>query len=202
MPIKNQVNPPDVGNEHAPQGVVDFRRFKDRLMAGDVVPSSTLSSDAIALVPRFSDASSMQTVYTTDADADDADQNDLDYTNIMADSGIAQQAAEQPEEYRAIRASKEPAHTIAAYLESLPSKEDVRIIGDFGKLSLKAINVSVTEFGIAFVIKKDAIQFEPNINTSLKIEYKGVEYDVVYAGGFFTFPKIAFTFVSFLRVNP
>ena len=196
--ISKTITAPDTGNEYTPKGVSDFKDFKSKLMAGETINSNSLSQDTMSILPKFSLSSQGPTSDVSE-----------DYAGGAADeAGLDDAAYEQPSapvftpsvapSYKA----RDTAITLAAYLEALPAKEEVKIIGDFGKLSLKAINVSITEFGVAFVIKKDDIQFEPNINTSLKIEYKGVEYEVVYAGGFFTFPKIAFTFVSFLRVNP
>ncbi len=98
--------------------------------------------------------------------------------------------------------NKDPVQMLSDYLEQTTAREEIKIVGPFGKLGFKALNVSITDFGVAFIIKKDAIQFEPNINTELTIQYRGQDYSVIYAGGFFTFPKIPFTFVSFLRVQP
>ena len=90
---------------------------------------------------------------------------------------------------------------LASYLDNAPAREEVKLTGTFGKLTFKAINVSINDFGVAFIVKKDAMIFEPNIETTLVVTYKGKDYNVIYAGGFFTFAKMPFTFVSFLKVS-
>lgn len=128
-----------------------------------------------------------------------------EYTAESLEEDVAVDYAEEQPEAASAHVGKtefiDPLHAITRYLESAPAKEEVKIIGSFGKIGFKAINVSINDYGVAVIIKKDSIQFEPNINTELKIAYRGNEFNVVYAGGFFTFPKIPFTFVSFLRIS-
>lgn len=91
---------------------------------------------------------------------------------------------------------------ITAYLEKTDEKEQITILGDFGKLVFQAVHVAINQNGVAMILKKDAMQFEPKINADLDIVYRDRTIPVVYAGGFFTFSKIAFTFISFVRINP
>jgi hypothetical protein len=144
-------------------------------------------------------------VEDTEQDVGFDDEPAVGESNVGEDDEFDFSAAMMPAPAKIINkdiSSKDPIQMLASYLEQTPAKEDLKIVGPFGKLGFKALNVSITDFGVAFIIKKDAIQFEPNINTELTIQYRGQDYSVIYAGGFFTFPKIPFTFVSFLRVQP
>ena len=78
----------------------------------------------------------------------------------------------------------------------------VEVKGDFGKIHFRAVNVSYNEYGIAFIIHKDHMSYEPNINTELNITInKDEEHNVIYAGGFFTFKNIPFNFLSFIKIT-
>lgn len=96
---------------------------------------------------------------------------------------------------------KDPLDAISAYLTIAADNEDISILGSFGKLTFKAAHVCINSYGVAFIVKKDAMQFEPNVNTELTIIYRQKHISVLYAGGFFTFDKIPFTFISFMRIT-
>jgi hypothetical protein len=188
----------DPALEKTPASVVAMKSFKEKLMQGHKVKATQFGIE----LPGINEDESFSE-YSSDEQQDYTD-NEMD---VVPDEVIEQDpdAMGPMEETRAHKErstlKKDPVQMLAEYLESTQAKEDVKIIGPFGKLGFKAVNVSITEFGVAFIIKKDAIQFEPNINTELTINYRGQDYSVIYAGGFFTFPKIPFTFVSFLRVS-
>lgn len=188
----------DTAVERTPPNVAAMKSFKEKLLQGHKVTASQFGIELPVMTTQANE------VYLTDDEQVDYTDNFVD--EIMSDT----ETYEDPEtiipaaninEYKE-RIKKDPVQMLAEYLEQTPAKSEIKIISPFGKLGFKALNVSITEFGVAFIIKKDAIQFEPNINTELTIQYQGQDYSVIYAGGFFTFPKIPFTFVSFLRVQP
>lgn len=188
----------DTAVERTPPNVAAMKSFKEKLLQGHKVTASQFGIELPVMTTQANE------VYLTDDEQVDYTDNFVD--EIMSDT----ETYEDPEtimpaaninEYKE-RIKKDPVQMLSEYLEQTPAKSEIKIISPFGKLGFKALNVSITEFGVAFIIKKDAIQFEPNINTELTIQYQGQDYSVIYAGGFFTFPKIPFTFVSFLRVQP
>lgn len=188
----------DPAVERTPPNVSAMRSFKDKLLQGHKVTASQFGIELPVMTTQDNE------VYIHDDEEVDYTDNFVD--EIMSDNELDQDPDAQTHvantlEYKE-RIKKDPVQMLSEYLEQTPARAEVKIVGPFGKLGFKALNVSITEFGVAFIIKKDAIQFEPNINTELTIQYLGQDYSVIYAGGFFTFPKIPFTFVSFLRVQP
>jgi hypothetical protein len=175
---------PDPSSDRAPDSVAAIKDFKASLIRSG---GNTKSSNVIGTLQ-----------YTQPTVATDTTMYDEEVTDRVEE---VNEIENEPEESPISKSNKDPMHMLVDYLEATPAKEEVKIIGAFGRIGFKAVNVSINEFGVAFIIKKDAIQFEPNINTQLKVNYRGQDYDVIYAGGFFTFPKIPFTFVSFLRVT-
>lgn len=175
---------PDPSNDRAPENVSAIKNFKASLLRSD----GNAKSSSILNTMQYT----QPTVATDPMLYDEESLTALDEETTLD---------QQDEDTILPITNKDPMHMLVDYLEATPAKEEVKIIGAFGRIGFKAVNVSINEFGVAFIIKKDAIQFEPNINTPLKVNYRGQDYDVIYAGGFFTFPKIPFTFVSFLRVT-
>lgn len=186
-------NLPDPGSYKTPDTTAALHTFKSKLFAGEVgTPSGSLAGVVIAQPARN---------WTTEEEMAIVDNDNV------GEEGMEDNMYATPPINSTMRASNQsdpfptPMHAIVKYLESVPSREDVVITAALGKISFKALNVSITEYGVAFIVKKDAMQFEPHINATLKFTHKGQDYDVVYAGGFFTFDKMPFTFVSFLRVT-
>lgn len=189
----------DTGVERTPPAVSAMKSFKEKLLQGHKVKASQFgielpvmtTQDNIAYVSD--EAEESEFMDEVEEGTADVDYQDPDAIGPMEETrGYKERAMP----------NKDPVQMLSDYLEQTTAREEIKIVGPFGKLGFKALNVSITDFGVAFIIKKDAIQFEPNINTELTIQYRGQDYSVIYAGGFFTFPKIPFTFVSFLRVQP
>ena len=187
-------NLPDPGSYKTPDTTAALHTFKSKLFAGEVgTPSGSLAGVVITQPARN---------WTAEEEAAIAE-----YNESIGDEGAEDTTYATPTIASTMRASNQsetfptPLHAVVRYLESIPSREDVVITASLGKITFKALNVSITDYGVAFIVKKDAMQFEPHINATLKFTYKGQDYDVVYAGGFFTFDKMPFTFVSFLRVT-
>ncbi len=193
--MSNTVNPPDIGLDRTPESTAQIKNFKAQLMNKGNAKSTALVASNVTPIAQAIDVPQ---------DPDEIAEP-YEYTAESLEEDVAVDYAEEQPEAASAHAGKtefiDPLHAITRYLESAPAKEEVKIIGSFGKIGFKAINVSINDYGVAVIIKKDSIQFEPNINTELKIAYRGNEFNVVYAGGFFTFPKIPFTFVSFLRIS-
>lgn len=191
----------DTGVERTPPTVSAMRSFKEKLLQGHKVKASQFGIELPVM--KIQD----DVAYGPDDESDSTDNSEEDtgVTDVYQDPdeiGPMEGTTSYTTPYIGKAAMKrDPVQMLADYLEQTPAKEEVRIVGPFGRLGFKALNVSITEFGVAFIIKRDAIQFEPNINTELTIQYRGQDYSVIYAGGFFTFPKIPFTFVSFLRIQ-
>ena len=203
----------DPALERTPPDVAAMKIFKEKLLQGQKVKAAQfgLELPKIDMQPdvayRSSDDSDGAEV---DELVDEMDKMDEDYTaeDEQFESAYASVEADRsPTNLNAVQypahkgRAKDPLELLSDWLNNNQAKEELKIIGPFGKIGFKALNVSITDLGVAFIIKKDAIQFEPNVNTELTIQYRGQDYPVIYAGGFFTFAKIPFTFVSFLRVQ-
>lgn len=189
----------DTGVERTPQAVSAMKSFKEKLLQGHKVKASQFGIELPVMTTQENVA------YVLD-DGDESDfisnTEEEIYEINYQDSDVLVFKEDTHEYKERVMSSKDPVQMFSEYLEQTTAREEIKIVGPFGKLGFKALNVSITDFGVAFMIKKDAIQFEPNINTELTIQYLEQDYSVIYAGGFFTFPKIPFTFVSFLRVQP
>lgn len=183
----------DPAHERTPPGVAAMKSFKEKLLQGHKVTASQFGIELPAM--------------TLQTETSYSDQEQYDPLLVVVDDSAEHQhvptPADEIREDPALqkRISKDPLDLLSNYMESTVAKESVKIVGPFGRIGFKAVNVSITELGVAFIIKKDAILFEPNVNTELTINYRGQDYSVIYAGGFFTFPGIPFTFVSFLRIS-
>ncbi len=189
----------DTGAERTPPAVSAMKIFKEKLLQGHKVKASQFGIELPVMTTQENVAYSsdevdeMELVDNPEEETVDVNYQDPDAIGPMEETRAYKERA---------MLNKDPVQMLSDYLEQTTAREEIKIVGPFGKLGFKALNVSITDFGVAFIIKKDAIQFEPNINTELTIQYRGQDYSVIYAGGFFTFPKIPFTFVSFLRVQP
>lgn len=189
----------DTGAERTPLAVSAMKIFKEKLLQGHKVKASQFGIELPVMTTQENVAYSsdevdeMELVDNPEEETVDVNYQDPDAIGPMEETRAYKERA---------MLNKDPVQMLSDYLEQTTAREEIKIVGPFGKLGFKALNVSITDFGVAFIIKKDAIQFEPNINTELTIQYRGQDYSVIYAGGFFTFPKIPFTFVSFLRVQP
>jgi hypothetical protein len=189
----------DTGVERTPPAVSAMKSFKEKLLQGHKVKASQFGLELPVMTTQENIAYSSEEVEELEfMDEVEEGTADVDYQDPDA---ICPMEETRGYKERAML-NKDPVQMLSDYLEQTTAREEIKIVGPFGKLGFKALNVSITDFGVAFIIKKDAIQFEPNINTELTIQYRGQDYSVIYAGGFFTFPKIPFTFVSFLRVQP
>jgi hypothetical protein len=188
----------DTAVERTPPNVAAMKSFKEKLLQGHKVIASQFGVE----LPVMTTQNNLAYIVDDAEDADFTDEPEEDGdTSYQDPDAIGPMEETRAYKERAVL-NKDPVQMLSDYLEQTPAKSEIKIVSPFGKLGFKALNVSITEFGVAFIIKKDAIQFEPNINTELTIQYQGQDYSVIYAGGFFTFPKIPFTFVSFLRVQP
>ena len=193
----------DTGVERTPPSVAAMKSFKQKLLQGHKVTASQFGIELPVLTIQDN------VVYSSDIDEDKdvLDELESNEESEMSTSEVYQDpddigTMEETRTYKERRmVNTDLVQMLTSYLEQTPAKEELKIVGPFGKIGFKALNVSITDYGVAFIIKKDAIQFEPNINTELIIQYRGQDYSVIYAGGFFTFPKIPFTFVSFLRIQ-
>lgn len=189
----------DTGAERTPPAVSAMRIFKEKLLQGHKVKASQFGIELPVMTTQENvaypsdEVEESEFAENTEEETSDANYQDPDAIGPMEETRAYKERA---------MLNKDPVQMLSDYLEQTTAREEIKIVGPFGKLGFKALNVSITDFGVAFIIKKDAIQFEPNINTELTIQYRGQDYSVIYAGGFFTFPKIPFTFVSFLRVQP
>jgi hypothetical protein len=187
----------DTAVERTPPNVAAMKSFKEKLLQGHKVTASQFGIE----LPVMTTQDNVAYVVDDTEETDFTDESEEEITDTSYQESETIDDMETTNPYTE-KIKKDPVQMLSEYLEQTPAKSEIKIISPFGKLGFKALNVSITEFGVAFIIKKDAIQFEPNINTELTIQYQGQDYSVIYAGGFFTFPKIPFTFVSFLRVQP
>lgn len=93
-----------------------------------------------------------------------------------------------------------PIQYMADAVRNNDKQEKIDIIGPFGKVSFVAAQVCLNDYGVGFVIHRDSMGFEPNLNAELTVRWMGRELQVIYAGGLFTFKDIPFTFLSFIRL--
>lgn len=100
-----------------------------------------------------------------------------------------------------VKKAQNPEETLAEAMKWQDQNTTIEVLGPFGRISFKVMNVSVNEHGIAFIVHKDAMSYEPNVQTELKLKIADSVYDVVYVGGFFTFKHIPFNFLSFIRIS-
>jgi len=189
----------DTGLERTPPSVAAMKSFKEKLLQGYKVKASQFGIDLPVM--KTQDNVAYESAEIDETEFMDESEEETTDTNYQDPDAIGPMEETRAYKERAVL-NKDPVQMLSDYLEQSTAREEIKIVGPFGKLGFKALNVSITDFGVAFIIKKDAIQFEPNINTELTIQYRGQDYSVIYAGGFFTFPKIPFTFVSFLRIQP
>ena len=190
----------NIGAERTPPNVAAMKSFKEKLLQGHKVTASQFGIELPVMTLQDNVA------YRSDNDEDtdgleSNEETEMSAPEVYQDSDAVGYVEETRTHKEKRMANADPVQMLTSYLEQTPAKEELKIVGPFGKIGFKALNVSITDYGVAFIIKKDAIQFEPNINTELTIQYRGQDYSVIYAGGFFTFPKIPFTFVSFLRIQ-
>jgi len=190
----------DIGAERTPPNVAAMKSFKEKLLQGHKVTASQFGVE----LPVMTIQDNVAYRSDNDEDTDGLESNEeteMSAPEVYQDPDSVGYVEETRTNKEKRMANADPVQMLTSYLEQTPAKEELKIVGPFGKIGFKALNVSITDYGVAFIIKKDAIQFEPNINTELTIQYRGQDYSVIYAGGFFTFPKIPFTFVSFLRIQ-
>lgn len=96
---------------------------------------------------------------------------------------------------------KNPLELIADAITHIDAKHRVEVQGPFGKITFRAIHVSTNDHGLAFIIHKDQMSWEPNVGQKLQIRCDGQSHNVVYAGGYFTFQQMPFTFLSFIKYS-
>jgi hypothetical protein len=96
---------------------------------------------------------------------------------------------------------KNPLEILAEAIKQMDSNTQVEVFGPFGRIVFRAMHVSSNDHGVAFIVNKDHMTYEPNIDTNLRLKYEGNEYNVVYAGGYFTFRQMPFTFLSFIKID-
>lgn len=180
----------DTGDEHTPENVREARALK----------ASLLKNGAAVAPPSGSVRSRIERA-TLASPSSPEDELDIDPESEVDDGTIDDSELPVHTAEPILTSDRSSLDILASYLDNAPAREEVKLTGTFGKLTFKAINVSINDFGVAFIVKKDAMIFEPNIETTLVVTYKGKDYNVIYAGGFFTFAKMPFTFVSFLKVS-
>jgi hypothetical protein len=100
-----------------------------------------------------------------------------------------------------LRSRKNPLELIAEAIKTIDSNELVEVYGPFGRITFRAMHISSNDYGLAFIVNKDHMTYEPKINTSLDIKCGGQSHKVVYAGGYFTFRQMPFTFLSFIKIT-
>lgn len=96
---------------------------------------------------------------------------------------------------------KTPIELLGEAIQQLDAKELVEIHGPFGRIQFRAMHISSNDYGLAFIVSKEHMTYEPSINTQLIIKYGGQAFNVVYAGGYFTFRRMPFTFISFIKIT-
>ena len=79
-------------------------------------------------------------------------------------------------------------------------KKTIHVSTPYFKMTIPTSAVCISENGVAFFMES-GIQFVPEIGSELNLEIDHKDYRVVYAGGFFDFPKLKYSLVSFMRVE-
>ncbi len=96
---------------------------------------------------------------------------------------------------------RNPLEILAEAIKHTDANELVEVYGPFGRITFRAMHVTSNPYGLAFVVSKDHMTYEPMINTSLTIKCGGASHEVVYAGGYFTFRQMPFTFLTFIKIT-
>lgn len=100
-----------------------------------------------------------------------------------------------------LKKRKNPLELLAEAIKHIDSNELIEVHGPFGRITFRAMHVSSNDYGLAFIVSKDHMTYEPKLNTSLVIKFNGQSHQVVYAGGYFTFRQMPFTFLSFIKIT-
>jgi hypothetical protein len=170
---------PDPGAE--PSKLRSKKEEKEKLKKGMSITSDVISDDEA--VEAFLEVSAQ-------ADAESIDRE-------IENNWIQRQQTDRVQDFKRMN----PLEQIAEALRMIEQKETIEVLGPFGKISFKAMHASVNEHGIAFIILKDHMSWEPNVKQELKIRLRGDTYNVIYVGGYFTFKQMPFIFLSFLKLD-
>lgn len=119
-----------------------------------------------------------------------------DYEDLAVLPALAE-TAQQPVN----RSYRNPLEILAEAIKHIDSNELVEVHGPFGRITFRAMHITSNDYGLAFIVSKDHMTYEPKINTSLVIKCGGASHEVVYAGGYFTFRQMPFTFLTFIKIT-
>lgn len=81
------------------------------------------------------------------------------------------------------------------------TNQTVSIGGEFGVIHIKAAHISINDYGIAIIVDKENMIYEPRLDTELQVTIDGKQHKVVYIGGYFTFGNIPFNLLSFVKIS-
>ena len=90
-----------------------------------------------------------------------------------------------------------PQEMLSRHLETRPAQQ-VILRTQEAVMRIAVLDIAQNEAGIAFFVPHNC-SVEFNFGVQLKVEIAKRLYDVVYAGGFFSFPEMGFNILSFLR---
>lgn len=100
-----------------------------------------------------------------------------------------------------LRIKRNTMELLADAIKQIDANELVEVLGPFGRITFRAMHISSNDYGIAFIVSKDHMTYEPNVNTNLILKFGDQTHSVVYAGGYFTFRQMPFTFLSFIKIT-
>lgn len=95
----------------------------------------------------------------------------------------------------------DPLQAFSEALVDYGDSKEVKIHTPIGVITLRALHVSINNYGVGLILNKKDMILEPAFGSELTLEVGGRPMNVVYAGGLFTFNKIPVTFLSFLRIT-
>jgi len=107
---------------------------------------------------------------------------------------------EAPTPDNVVRHVEDPVRMLEAYFER-QNPLIVEIETEHFNMHLPAALVSVNEHAIAFFIARDHVGFEPKVSSELKLTVNRRTYNVIYAGGAFTFRDLPYRMLSFMRIE-
>lgn len=195
--------------EMAPQGTRERKNFVAALLNGRKPKAADFALPATHLdinpAPGYLESEELDDLAPEIEDENMEEEEQENFVVEAASPVFSMPEAPAPQQAAPRRIQAEPfkqnASNIWNVLMGIPADMLITIDGAFGTLSFKAINIAVSDDGVALMVKKDTVSFRPAFNSTLTITCDKEVYQVIYAGGFFTFKDLPLTLISFLRIS-
>ena len=140
----------DTGAERTPPNVAAMKSFKEKLLQGHKVTASQFGIELPVMTLQDNVA------YRSDNDEDtdgleSNEETEMSAPEVYQDPDAVGYVEETRTNKEKRMANADPVQMLTSYLEQTPAKEELKIVGPFGKIGFKALNVSITDYGVAFI---------------------------------------------------